>query len=106
MAEPARKLEPVVSTIPDGSKPLKMRWWKCQQTVGVNINQLLTVGGTWTDGVGTTARIKSITLYPGGNVVVELLSGWHDELNRTEDNCEVRYGLVYGGHGVSEGDWK
>lgn len=105
MAEPARKLEPVVSA-PDGSKPLKMRWWKATGiTIGVRPEATIMLGGTWSDGTGTTGQVESITLYPGGNVVIELVPEWNRDFG-FEKPTERRYGVVYGGHGVVDGDWK
>lgn len=107
MAEAVRKLEPVAQA-PDGSKPLKMRWWKCTGTmIGVRPESLIMIGGTWSDGTGTTGAVESITLYPGGNVVVEIIpnTDWDPHGGQPKPS-DRRYGVVFGGHGMVEGDWQ
>ena len=104
MAEPARKLEPI-ATLPDGTKPLKMRWWKATGImIGVRPEATIMLGGTWSAGTGTTGQVEEITLYPGGNVVVTIVPEWANNYG-VPMPTERRYGVVYGGHGVVDGEW-
>lgn len=106
MAEAVRKLERVASA-PDGSKPIKLAWWKTPQMIGVRIDTMLQAptegkeGGVWSDGCGTTGYIESLTLHPGGNVVVELKCGWDPTVLASEQKFVTKYAVVYGGHGMA-----
>lgn len=99
MADAAKKLE-VVRATPDGSKPLPLEWWKAPSTIGHRTDQLLKTGGIWSDNVGTTAYIQSMTLYPGGTVIVELRKGYMPGMLDSEQNYVTEWGVVFGGHGL------
>jgi hypothetical protein len=85
---------------PDGTKPLPLDWWKAPSTIGHRTDQLLKTGGVWSDNVGTTAYIQSMTLYPGGTVIVELRKGYMPGLLDSEQNYTTEWGVVFGGHGM------
>lgn len=105
MAAEVRKLDHQPAAPPDGSKPIKLRWFKPLATIGVRIDQLVQKGAHISDGVSTTGYVESITLHPGGNCVVELLVGYHPEVrDREKSTFERRYLVAYGGHGMT--DWE
>lgn len=60
--------------IPDGTKPIAMSYWYSPTNPHTGIGINMVVNGHMNDGVGTEGKIQTITLFPGGFVVVEVLS--------------------------------
>ena len=106
MAAEVKKLEIPPTPAPDGAKPIKLRWFKTLATIGVRIDQLVQRGGYLSDGVSTTGYVESLTLYPGGNCVIELIVGYQQgvDFNKPKESYPKRYLVAYGGHGMS--DWE
>lgn len=104
MAAEVKKLEVPPVAPPDGSKPIKLKWFKTVATIGVRIDQLVQRGSVISDGVSTTGYVESITLYPAGNCVIELLVGYTPgtELDKSKDSYPRRYLVAFGGHGMSD----
>ncbi len=88
MAAEAKKLD-APRPAPDGKQPIAMSYWYSPFNPHTGIGVNVVVGGDHNDGVGTQGKVQSITLYPGGYVVIESLSR----------SGETKWLVVLGGQG-------
>lgn len=91
MAAAAKLVEKLAEPVaPDVTKPVRMRWWKIDGTIGVHTNQVLKIDGdvkTWMQSEGV---VQEITWHPNGGVLVKF---FHASLGKTH------YLVLHGGHG-------
>ncbi len=99
MGAEVKKLE-VTRDAPDGTKPIRIKYWYLPYTIGTGIGHSIVEDGTYADGVETSGRVHSLVLYPGGFVVAELRCGWVPGKPESEQTYTTKYVVLTGGHGV------
>ena len=99
MAAEVKKLEPPQAVAPDMSKPVRMKYWRCVDTIGTLTQRDVTRGGYVNDG-GTQGRVRDIWFYPGsGCCVAELEVGYRPGVADASQEIKIERLVMTQGHG-------
>lgn len=97
MAAEVKKLEPAPSKPPDMSQPVRLKYWRCTDTIGTLTQRDVTVGGYVNDG-GVQGRVKALWFFPSaGFAVAELEVGFRPGVLDQETRIERM--IFTNGHG-------
>ena len=100
MAAEVKKLEPAPSKPPDMSQPVRLKYWRCTDTIGTLTQRDVTVGGYVNDG-GVQGRVRAIWFYAagGGFAVAELEVGYRPGVLDKDQDVQVQRLVMTNGHG-------
>lgn len=95
----ARAVEPKEPELvpPDMSKPVRLKYFRCTDTIGTLTQRDVTVGGYVNDG-GTQGRVRSLWFFPSaGFAVAELEVGYRP--GQFEQDVRIERLILTNGHG-------
>lgn len=91
--------EPEAPTAPDMSKPVRLKYWRCTDTIGTLTQRDVTVGGYVNDG-GTQGRVRSLWFFPSaGFAVAELEVGYRPGVLEKDQSVRIELLVMTNGHG-------
>ena len=98
MAAEVKKIrEDAVPQAPDMSAPVRLKYWRCTDTIGTLTQRDVTVGGYVNDG-GMQGRVRALWFFPSsGFCVAELEVGYQP--GRLEQDVTIQRMIFTNGHG-------
>lgn len=99
MAAEVKKLETAPSKPPDMSQPVRLKYWRCTDTIGTLTQRDVTVGGYVNDG-GVQGRVKALWFFPAsGFAVAELEVGYRPGVLEKDQSVRIELLVMTNGHG-------
>jgi hypothetical protein len=97
-AEKLKTVEPA-DMAPDMSKPVRLKYWRCVDTLGVLTQRDVTLGAVVNDG-SVQGRVKSIWFFPSsGFCVAEIEVGWRPGVLDEKQEIVIQRLIMTNGHG-------
>jgi hypothetical protein len=99
MGAEVKKLEPPQAVAPDMGKPVRMKYWRCVDTIGTLTQRDVTQDGFVNDG-GAQGKVRAIWFYPAtGYAVAELEVGWRPGVLADKQESHIDRLIMTQGHG-------
>lgn len=93
----AKATEPAPLEAPDMSKPMRLKYWKCSDTIGTLTSTTVYQDGDFNDGQ-IQGKCRALWFYPGSGFAVAVIEvGWRP--NQLKQETSYERVILMSGHG-------